>query len=82
MDVSRLSGLDAAKPRFFGILELAHRVWHVFRERARGELAQLMTADAAIVLHQVQPLGLGTFAGILPLPPNSLASGIFSIEYQ
>ncbi len=29
-----------------------------FRERARRELAHLMATDAAVVLHQVEPIGL------------------------
>src|SRR5687768_2008294 len=40
-----LAGLDAAEPRFLGIGELAHGVRYIARERARGELAQLMAAD-------------------------------------
>ena len=58
-----LPGLDAAEPRFFGSIELAQRIRYVLRERARGKLAQLMAADAAVVLHRVEPVALGYLGG-------------------
>src|SRR5262249_34861222 len=49
-----LAGLDAAHPGFFSRLELAERR----RDRAGRQLAQLMAADAADVLHLLEPVGL------------------------
>ena len=39
--------------------ELTERVRYLARERARGKLAQLMAADATVVLHRVEPFVLG-----------------------
>ena len=52
-----LAGLNAAHPGFFSRLELAERR----RDCAGRQLAQLMTADAADVLHLLEPVGLGEF---------------------
>ena len=49
-----LAGLHAARPGFFRGFEFAKPL----RQRARGEPTELMAADAAIVLHGVEPVGL------------------------
>ena len=49
-----LSGLDAAHPGFFVRLD---RVHVELRNRAGRELAELMAADAAVVLHAVEIVG-------------------------
>src|SRR3990167_3988229 len=54
-----LPRLDAAEPRFLGSGEPTERVRYLARESARGKLAHLMAADAAVVLHRVEPIALG-----------------------
>ena len=71
-----LARLHAAHPRLLARLELAERR----RDRARGQLAQLMAADAADVLHLLEPVGLRDLLGDvalaaeLALRPGSSAS--------
>src|SRR5207237_6754471 len=55
-----LTRLDAAHPRFLVRLALIHVE---FRDRAGRQLAELMAADAAIVLHRVEPIGLLDLVG-------------------
>src|ERR1041385_8876040 len=80
--LARLSRLNAAEPRLFGIRELAEREGHVGRECARRLLSELVAADAAVRFQRVEQSLRVSFAGMLLLPSNSAASGIFSIEYQ
>ena len=54
-----LPGLDAPEPHLLRSVELAERVGHLPRECPRGKLAQLMAANATVVLHRVEPLALG-----------------------
>src|ERR1700674_1569918 len=54
-----LSGLGAADPGLFAGFEIPERL----RDRARGQLAELMAADAAIVLDQIEPIELPDTAG-------------------
>ena len=49
-----LAGLDAPRPGLFGRFELAQRR----RQRARGDVAELVAADAAVILDRVEPIGL------------------------
>src|SRR5919108_6394042 len=51
--MASLSGLNAAKPRFLGICELAQRKRHVLRKRAHGAHSYRMAVGAAVRLHQV-----------------------------
>ena len=46
-----LARLNAAEPHFLRSSELAKRVRYIARERAGRSLAQLMAADATVVLH-------------------------------
>ena len=52
-ELTSLSRLDAARPGGFGRAKISERR----RDRARRQSAELMTADAAIVLHQAEPVG-------------------------
>src|SRR5262249_51829611 len=52
-----LSRRNTAHPRLFVRLEFAQSWW----ERARRQLPQLVTADAADVLHLLEPVDLGEF---------------------
>ena len=72
-----LAGLNAPHPGLFAGLELAE----LRRDGARRFLADLVAANAADVLHLLEPVGL-LISGMRGLPPNSLSGGIFNIEYQ
>ena len=45
-------------------------------------LAELMAADAAVVLHQIEPVALLDLLGDVALAAELVGAGIFSIEYQ
>src|SRR5262249_25955934 len=61
--LTRLAGLDAAHPRLFVRLELAE----AGRERARRLLPELVAADAADVLHLLEPVDLSELLGDVAL---------------
>ena len=52
------------------------------RGTCHGERAYRMAVGAAVDFIKFRYSFCVTFSGIFPLPPNSLFSGIFSIEYQ
>ena len=51
------------------------------RERARGELAHLMAADAAVVLHQVEPVALLDLVGDVAVLLAELA-GVRNLQHR
>src|SRR5215475_7169406 len=64
---ARLPRLDAPEPHFLGSIKLAQRVRYLARECPRGKLAQLMAANATVVLHRIEPIALGYLGWNCPL---------------
>ena len=58
-----LAGLDAPRPGFLATVEVAE----LRRDGPRRQLAELMTADAGLVLDRGQPIGLRQFVGNVAL---------------
>ena len=68
-----LAGLHAARPGFFRGFEFAKSL----RQRARGEVAELVAADAAVVLHGVEPVGLLDLVGNVAVAAELIGAGNF-----
>ena len=71
-----LARLHAADPRLLPRLELAERG----RNRPGGQLAELMAADAASVLHHREPIALGDVRGDVALAAELI--GVRDLEHR
>ena len=74
---ARLPGLGARHPG----LGVAREFTQARRERARRHLAHLMAADAAVVLHQVEPVGLLDLVGNVAVLLAELA-GVRDLQHR
>jgi len=73
----RLAGLDAPDPRLVALLD----VGECGGQRPRGSLSWWQPTQPRFPMRLTQSSRL-MFFGIFEVPPNSVASGIFNIEYQ